>query len=146
MQPMEYPTLGVISLMFMGILLQRGDVTGVTVAADGIARSDGLMGKFFHRVLLYIWSDTHLQILRITMVIQRQGYKSFCLFRTAAPLTTHFWPYKVSIIKFYDTREKMCCVPLPHGGADAPKHGPCSFVGDTNLSGQLDSRDSPFIL
>lgn len=80
------------------------------------------------------------------MLIQGQGHETLCLFRTLAPLAARCWASKVGVVKLYDTGQQMRCVPLPHGGSDAPKHRPCGLIGHTDLVGQLNSGQPSFVL
>lgn len=80
------------------------------------------------------------------MRIQGQGHKNLCLFRTAAPLTARCWASKVGVVKFYHTRQQIRCVPLSHGGSDAPKHRPCGLIGHADLVGQLNDGEPSFVL
>ena len=63
------------------------------------------------------------------MPIQGQGHKNLCLFRTASTLTARCRASKVGVVKLHDTRQQMRCIPLPHGGSDAPEHRPCGLIG-----------------
>ena len=36
-------------------------------------------------------------------------------------------------------------IPLPHGGPDAPEHGPCGLIGDSDLAGQQHGRDPALV-
>ena len=80
------------------------------------------------------------------MPIQGQGYENLCLFRTTAPFAARCWASKVGVVKLYDTRQQMLCVPLSNGGSDAPKHRPGSLIGHADLVGQLNSGEASFVL
>ena len=48
MQPVEHTAVGVIGLMLVGVILKRGDITVVTIAADGAAGCNGTVDKLSH--------------------------------------------------------------------------------------------------
>ena len=145
MQPVKHSVVGKI-LMLVGIFLQSRKITAVTIAADCASLSYCGMGELSHRGLLDILCHTHFEILRITTLIQRQGYENLRLFRAAAPLAARFWAAKVGVIKFYHARQHVSGIPLPHGGSNPPKHGPRGFIGNSNLLGQLNCGNSPLVL
>lgn len=53
----------------------------------------------------------------------------------------HCWASKAGVVKLYDTRQQIRCVPLYHSGSDAPKHRPCGLIGHADLAGQLNGRE-----
>lgn len=48
MQPVEHTAVGIIGLMFVGVILKRRDITAVTIAADGAVGCNSTVGKLFH--------------------------------------------------------------------------------------------------
>ena len=146
MQPVEHTAVGVIGLMFVGVVLKCGNITAVTITADGAAGCNGAVGKFSHGGLLDILCHAHFKVLRIAVLVQRQSYENLCLFRTTAPFAARCWASKVGIIKLYNTRQQMRYVPLSHGGSNAPKHRPCGFIGYADLVGQLNGGEPSFVL
>lgn len=63
-QPVEQAGIGVVRLVFMGIVLQRRDIAAVAVAANCASLGKRGLGKFFDRCPLDIRSDHHLEIER----------------------------------------------------------------------------------
>lgn len=45
MQPVEHAAVGIIGLMFVGVILKRRDITAVTIAADGAVGCNSTVGK-----------------------------------------------------------------------------------------------------
>ena len=146
MQPVKHTAVGDVDLMLVGVILQGWNITAVTIAADRAALRYSGMGKFLHGGLLDILCHAHFEVLRIATLIQGQGYENLRLFRAAAPLAACFWAAKVGVVKLHHTRQDMSGIPLPHSGSDAPEHGPCGFIGNSNLAGQLDSGDPSLVL
>ena len=58
-QPMEKAGIRIVGLVFMGVVLQRRDVTTIAIAEDLAAIGEGSMGKFPHRRLLDIGRYPH---------------------------------------------------------------------------------------
>ena len=131
--------------MLVDIVLQCRDIAAVTVAADyAVFRESGL-GKLFHRCLLDVLSDTHLQIAGIAMSIQGQRHKNFRLFCATPPLLSCGWAPKVRIVKLNNAFQPMLRVALPHGRADSHEHIPGRLIGDASLGRKLYRGNAPLV-
>ena len=60
-QPVQQSGIGIVRLVFVGVSLQRRDVTAVAVAADYAALGKCGSSEFFDSCPLDIWSDPHLE-------------------------------------------------------------------------------------
>ena len=145
-QPMEHPILWIIGFVLVFIFLQGRDITTVPIAMNCATLFNCRVSKLFHRCLFDIFRNTHLEILRVAVFIQRQCHKNLCFFCSATTFTACFRSTKVGIIKLYYPGQKVCLVSLSHCRANAPQHGPGGFVGHADLSGQLRRGNSSFIL
>ena len=145
-QPMEKAGIRIVGLVFMGVVLQRRDITAVAIGVDLTVISEGSVDKFLHRHLLDIGGYPHFQEMGIALLIQRQRYESLCLFCAPAPLFTCCWTAKVRVIKFNDPTQLMGFIPLVHGNADASEHGPGGFIGRSKHCRQLSGGNAPLVL
>lgn len=68
-QPMEESRNQDIGLVFMGVALQRWDITAIAIAVDLTAIGEGGAGKFLHRRLLDIGCYPPFQKAGIAMTL-----------------------------------------------------------------------------
>lgn len=125
---MEEAEIGIVRFVFMGVDVQRRDVTAVAIAVNHTTIDKGIVGKFFHGHLLDIGYRLHFQKAGIDLFIQRQCHENFRLFCVSGTLFPCCRAAKVCIIKFDDAAQLMGFIPLPHGSAYTLEYKPSSFL------------------
>ncbi len=130
----------------MGVALQGRNIAAIAIAVDLAAVGEGGMGRFLHRRLLDIGRYPHFQKAGITPFIQGQCYENLFLFCAPAPLFSCCWASKVRIVKFNGPAQLMGFIPLAHGSANTPEHGPRGFVGSPKHHRQLHSGNASLVL
>ena len=114
-QPMEEAGIRGVGVIFMGVVLQRRDVTAIAIAEDHAAIGEGSVGKFPHRHLLNIGRYPHFQKTGIALLIQGQRYENLRFFCALPPLFSCCWATKVRIIKVDDSAQLMSFISLDNG-------------------------------